>query len=41
MSRRAPVAVALLAALYLLPWVLDTVRLRMAIEILYFGLQIS
>lgn len=27
-----------LAALYALPWALDTVRLRMAIEILYFGL---
>jgi branched-chain amino acid transport system permease protein len=30
--------VAVLAALYALPWVLDTIRLRMAIEILYFGL---
>ncbi|HET7876200.1 MAG TPA: branched-chain amino acid ABC transporter permease [Methylomirabilota bacterium] len=27
-----------LVAAYALPWVLDTVRLRMAIEILYFGL---
>jgi branched-chain amino acid transport system permease protein len=26
------------AALYAVPWLLDTVRLRMAIEILYFGL---
>jgi branched-chain amino acid transport system permease protein len=38
MSRR-PLAVVLVAvALYALPWLLDTVRLRMAIEILYFGL---
>jgi branched-chain amino acid transport system permease protein len=29
---------AVLLALYALPWILDTVRLRMAIEILYFGL---
>ncbi len=31
-------ALAALAALYALPWLLDIVRLRMAIEILYFGL---
>jgi branched-chain amino acid transport system permease protein len=29
---------AAIVALYALPWMLDTVRLRMAIEILYFGL---
>jgi branched-chain amino acid transport system permease protein len=31
-------AVAALLALYALPWALDVLRLRMAIEILYFGL---
>lgn len=34
---RALVVVAL-AGLYALPWLLDVVRLRMAVEILYFGL---
>lgn len=29
---------AALAVLYALPWLLDTVRIRMAVEILYFGL---
>jgi branched-chain amino acid transport system permease protein len=38
MSRRTLGAAAAVAALYALPWALDTVRLRMAIEILYFGL---
>jgi len=39
MSRRAgALGVAALAALYALPWALDVVRLRMAIEVLYFGL---
>jgi branched-chain amino acid transport system permease protein len=39
MSLRARgLAVAALLALYALPWALDVVRLRMAIEILYFGL---
>jgi len=39
MSARARgLALAALAALYALPWLLDIVRLRMAIEILYFGL---
>ncbi len=39
MSARARgLAVAALLALYALPWALDVVRLRMAIEILYFGL---
>jgi len=39
MSARARgLAVAGLLALYALPWALDVVRLRMAIEILYFGL---
>lgn len=36
MSRLA--VAAALAVLYALPWMLDTIRLRMAIEILYFGL---
>jgi branched-chain amino acid transport system permease protein len=39
MSARARgLAVAALLALYVLPWALDIVRLRMAVEILYFGL---
>lgn len=39
MSRRRGAGAALaVAALYALPWVVDTVRLRMAVEILYFGL---
>lgn len=39
MSARARgLAVAALLALYALPWALDVVRIRMAIEILYFGL---
>ncbi|HXG05282.1 MAG TPA: branched-chain amino acid ABC transporter permease [Candidatus Binatia bacterium] len=38
MSQRRLGMAAAVAALYALPWVLDTVRLRMAIEILYFGL---
>ncbi len=37
-ARAVPLGLALLAALYALPWVLDTIRLRMAVEILYFGL---
>jgi branched-chain amino acid transport system permease protein len=36
--RRLAAAAVVVAGLYGLPWVLDTVRLRMAIEILYFGL---
>jgi branched-chain amino acid transport system permease protein len=36
--RAKALALAALLALYALPWVLDVVRLRMAIEILYFGL---
>ncbi len=36
--RRRALLLAAVAALYALPAVLDTVRLRMAIEILYFGL---
>jgi branched-chain amino acid transport system permease protein len=35
---RWPWLVLAAAALYALPWLLDTVRLRMAVEILYFGL---
>ena len=39
MSSRARVlAVVALVVLYALPWLLDVVRLRMAVEILYFGL---
>ena len=38
MARRVALAGLVLVALYALPLVLDTVRLRMAIEILYFGL---
>ena len=39
MSLRARgVALAALAVLLALPWLLDTLRLRMAIEVLYFGL---
>ena len=37
-ARARALALACLAALCALPWVLDTVRLRMAIEVLYFGL---
>lgn len=37
MRRRALVVLAVVA-LYALPWLLDTLRLRMAIEVLYFGL---
>jgi branched-chain amino acid transport system permease protein len=37
-ARTRGLALAALAALYALPWLLDIVRLRMAIEILYFGL---
>jgi branched-chain amino acid transport system permease protein len=37
-TRRPVVLVGVVAALYALPWVLDTLQLRMAIEILYFGL---
>jgi branched-chain amino acid transport system permease protein len=37
-SRPRLVAIVGLVVLYALPWALDTVRLRMAIEILYFGL---
>jgi branched-chain amino acid transport system permease protein len=36
-SRRAA-ALAAAAVLYTLPWLLDTVRLRIVIEVLYFGL---
>jgi ABC-type branched-subunit amino acid transport system permease subunit len=36
--RARGLAVLALLALYALPWALDVVRLRMAIEILYFGL---
>jgi len=38
MTRRGLVLTLGAAVLYALPWILDTVRLRMAIEILYFGL---
>jgi branched-chain amino acid transport system permease protein len=39
MSRRARgLAVAAILVLYVLPWALDVIRLRMAIEIFYFGL---
>ncbi len=38
MTRSRLLAAAAVAALYALPAVLDTLRLRMAIEILYFGL---
>ena len=39
MSLRARgVALAALAVLLALPWLLDTLRLRMAVEVLYFGL---
>jgi branched-chain amino acid transport system permease protein len=37
-SRSRAIGIAAFVALYALPWVLDTVRLRMAIEVLYFGL---
>jgi branched-chain amino acid transport system permease protein len=37
-ARARGLALAALVALYALPWLLDIVRLRMAIEILYFGL---
>jgi branched-chain amino acid transport system permease protein len=38
MSRARLAGAVALVALYALPWMLDTIRLRMAIEILYFGL---
>jgi len=37
-SRARLLAVVALVVLYALPWLLDVVRLRMAVEILYFGL---
>jgi branched-chain amino acid transport system permease protein len=37
-TRARALAAATLVALYALPWLLDVVRLRMAIEVLYFGL---
>src|SRR2546426_7443834 len=38
MTRARVLGTVAVVALYALPWVLDTVRLRMAIEMLYFGL---
>ncbi|HEX3175493.1 MAG TPA: branched-chain amino acid ABC transporter permease [Methylomirabilota bacterium] len=38
MSRAPWLGALAVAALYAVPWMLDTVRLRMVIEILYFGL---
>ncbi len=38
MKRRLLPVVLALPLVYALPWILDTVRLRMAIEIVYFGL---
>src|SRR2546426_893427 len=38
MTRARVLGTVAVVALYALPWVLDTVRLRMVIEVLYFGL---